>query len=114
MLTRQEIQEKLQAVIDKLIHLGGADYEMDKKTDTKSQYLGLVARDFGFEEWDWPQGIGLYGLYKVEGLYGDDRYQDFFKEWYGKNFSQGLPSRNVNTTAPFLTLSFLAGEWGDK
>ncbi len=114
MLTRQEIQEKLQAVIDKLIHLGGADYEMDKKTDTKSQYLGLVARDFGFEEWDWPQGIGLYGLYKVEGLYGDGRYQDFFKEWYGKNFSQGLPSRNVNTTAPFLTLAFLAEEWGDK
>ncbi len=114
MLTKQVIEEKLQKVIDKLIHLGGADYEMDRKTDSKSQYLGLVARDFGFEEWDWPQGIGLYGLYKVEKLFADGRYQGFFKEWYEKNFSQGLPSRNVNTTAPFLTLSFLAEEWEDE
>lgn len=113
MLTRQELQEKLEQVIDKLIHFGGADYEMDKKTDVESQHLGLVARDFGIEEWDWPQGIGLYGLYKAEGLLGEGRYQEFFREWYRRNFETGLPSRNVNTTAPFLTLSYLAEEWKD-
>lgn len=114
MLTEELLQEKLQLVIDKLLHLGGADYEMDKKTDARSQHLGLVARDFGFEEWDWPQGIGLYGLYKVTQLYGDGGYGEFFREWFSQNFTRGLPSRNVNTTAPFLALSYLAWDWEEK
>lgn len=114
MLTKQELQRKLELVTDKLIHFGGADYEMDKSSDPTAQRLGLVARDFGFEEWDWPQGIGLYGLYQVEQLFGDGRYQDFFREWFDRNFAEGLPSRNVNTTAPFLTLAILAKEWGHQ
>lgn len=108
------LEKKLQLVLEKLIHFGGADYEMDKTTDSKAQYLGLVARDFGFEEWDWPQGIGLYGMYKMELFYGDGRFQDFFKDWFDRNFEQGLPSRNVNTTAPFLTLACLAERWGQE
>lgn len=114
MMTEEKLQRKLELVTDKLIHLGGADYEMDKTSNPDAQRLGLVARDFGFEEWDWPQGIGLYGLHKVEQLFGDGRYQDFFREWYDRSFTVGLPSRNVNTTAPFLTLASLAQEWEHK
>lgn len=114
MLTEDLLEKKLQLVIDKLLHFGGADYEMDRKTDAESQHLGLVARDFGFEEWDWPQGIGLYGLYKVAQLRDNGEYGNFFKEWFARNFAQGLPSKNVNTTAPFLALSYLAWEWQEE
>lgn len=112
-MDREKLMRKQQMVLDKLLNFGKVDYEMDKTTDANSQYLGLVARDFGFEEWDWPQGIGLYGMYQMEKYYGDGRFREFFREWYDRNFEQGLPSRNVNTTAPFLTLSYLALEWED-
>lgn len=113
-MDRKILEEKQRQVLGKLLHFGGADYEMDKTTDAQSQYLGMVARDFGFEEWDWPQGIGLYGIYKMGQQQGKETFRDFFRTWFDRNFEQGLPSKNVNTTAPFLTLSYLAEEWKDE
>ena len=62
-MTNEALQKKINLVMDKLIHLGGADYENDKNISLKDAIAsGNVARDFGIEEWDWPQGVGLYGL----------------------------------------------------
>ncbi len=113
-LTQKYLCEKVGLVVDRLLHLGGGKYENDKATDADSHIKGQVERDFGIEEWDWPQGVGLFGLTKLQNFYKDNRYDEFLSEWYRRNFSVGLPSRNVNTTAPFLTLLDFAERTGNE
>lgn len=89
------------------MNLGGSDYEKDKTVVQADTRVGIVQRDFGIEEWDWPQGVGLYGLYKLQKHYGDTRYMEFFRNWVSRNLEAGLPSKNINTTAPYLPLVLL-------
>ena len=103
-MEKTELLKAIDRVVYRLMNLGGADYESDKNVARDSSSKGLVARDFGIEEWDWPQGIGLYGLTKLQAYYGDDRYDDFLTGWFERNIRIGLPSKNINTTAPFLAL----------
>lgn len=103
-MTNDVLLEKIHLVVEKLKNLGGADYSADRDLTENRKQRGIIARDFGIEEWDWPQGVGLYGLSKLQAYYGDNRYLDFFCNWYQKNLDRGLPSRNVNTTAPYLPL----------
>ncbi len=101
------VLEKIHLVVERLMNLGGADYDADKTTKKEETASGKIARDFGIEEWDWPQGVGLYGLLKLQNYYQDSRYNEFFDHWYQRNIAFGLPSRNINTTAPCLTLTDL-------
>ena len=64
------------------------------------------------ENWEWPQGIGMYGLYRYYKAAGERGYLDYLTGWYDRNLCKGLPERNVNTTAPMLTLAYLAEETG--
>ncbi|NLM13358.1 MAG: glycoside hydrolase family 105 protein [Epulopiscium sp.] len=96
--------KKIDLVVNKLMNLGGADYDSDKNASADETKSGKIARDFGIEEWDWPQGVGLYGLLKLQNYYQDNRYDDFLDNWYKRNIQIGLPSKNINTTAPYLTL----------
>ena len=67
-----------------------------------------------FEKWEWPQGVGLFGLWK---LYQDTKDQALLgqiKGWYDRRIKDGLPYKNVNTMAPMLTLAHLAEETGNK
>ena len=85
-MSKEEVQLKINLVMDKLIHLGGADYEKDKDISLEDAIAsGNVARDFGIEEWDWPQGVGLYGLSMLQNYYGDKRFMDFFVNWFESN-----------------------------
>lgn len=105
MLERQKLMSAVELVKDRLLNLGGADYGEDRKIGLETAIrTGNIARDAGIEEWDWPQGVGLYGLKQLQDACGDDRFMPFFANWVRRNREQGLPSRNVNTTAPFLTL----------
>lgn len=103
-MTNEQLLVKINLVVDKLMNLGGADYDSDKSAGKEQASRGMIARDFGIEEWDWPQGVGLYGLNKLQNFHGDTRYLEFFRNWYQSNLDKGLPSRNINTTAPYLTL----------
>ena len=60
-MTRGNLKAKTDLVANKLLHLGGADYDKDKNISLEEAIAtGNVARDFGIEEWDWPQGCLLY------------------------------------------------------
>jgi unsaturated rhamnogalacturonyl hydrolase len=107
MITNDQLLEKIHLVVEKLMNLGGYDYNKDKNVSSTDTKKGFIQRDFGIEEWDWPQGVGLYGLYRLQEFYGDGRYLPFFEKWYSGHQKKGLPSKNINTTAPFLPLSFL-------
>lgn len=57
-----------------------------------------------FENWEWPVGVGLYGLYKYYKLTDKKEYINFMIDWFDRHIEAGLPSKNVNSVAPLLTL----------
>ena len=114
-----EIREKLTLVIHRLMNLGtnedaGADSVLAAE---------LYKRDSGIRIWDWPQGVGLYGLHKVQEVMPCEEYRSFLENWFKERIAEGLPLKNINTTAPMLTLvdfldenpdyEELAMEWAD-
>lgn len=82
-----------------------------------SEYM-LTLKNNGIEEkfplslididcWEWPQGIGLYGLYKYYKSSNDKEILDFLIRWYDERIKEGILEKNVNTTAPMLTLTYI-------
>lgn len=108
-----ELIHKLDQVIDKLMHL-------DTPTDQEAleakggEKIGFYKRDFGMKEWDWPQGVGLYGLLKVMKYLNRTSYQAFLYDWYKDHLKKGLGSKNINTTTPLLALVELNDLYQDQ
>ncbi len=61
--------------------------------------------------WEWPSGVALYGIYKTYQQTGDSAILDYLTSWYDEmlRHSEQL-KRNVNTVAPMLTLVCLYQE----
>lgn len=58
-----------------------------------------------FTSWEWPQGVGLFGMVRLwEFTRRDDIYNQIDR-WFEENIAKGLPPLNINTTAPMLPLS---------
>ena len=57
--------------------------------------------------WEWPQGVGIYGLYKYYETSGRQDILDFLIHWYDERMEEGILEKNVNTTAPMLTLTYI-------
>lgn len=68
---------------------------------------GSAGDYISFESWEWPQGVGLYGLVQLWLRRGDPELLSLLEGWYDRNLAAGLPPLNVNTTAPMLALSLL-------
>lgn len=102
-IEKAEVVRKLDLVIDKLMNLDGPANEKELE-EGGGEAIGFFKRDFGIKEWDWPQGVGLYGLLKVMKTLDRPEYKDFLYQWYKDNLAAGLGSRNINTTTPLLTL----------
>ena len=100
---KKEIENKLNLVIDKLMNLGRPDN--DEELEKGGESIGFFKRDFGIKEWDWPQGVGLYGLLKIMQINGNDEYREFLYKWFKENIAEGLPSKNINTTTCLLYTS---------
>ncbi len=61
--------------------------------------------------WEWPTGVALYGIYKTYQQSGDKAILDYLTAWYDDMLSrEQKPHRNVNTVAPVLTLTCLYNE----
>ena len=61
--------------------------------------------------WEWPTGVALYGIYKTYQQSGDRSILDYLTGWYDDMLSRPeKPHRNVNTVAPVLTLTCLYDE----
>ncbi|MDR2674511.1 MAG: glycoside hydrolase family 88 protein [Opitutaceae bacterium] len=84
---------------------------IELQTDASQQQcpIDIVA----FDSWEWPQGVGLYGLFKRYEQSGDASLLDYMKGWYERRMGAGLPERNVNTTAPMLCLAHLCEATGN-
>ena len=74
---------------------------------------GTAGDYISFDSWEWPQGIGLYGLIRLWLFTGNDDVRRMVENWYAARIEAGLPKLNVNTTAPMLGLSVLWRETRD-
>jgi unsaturated rhamnogalacturonyl hydrolase len=74
---------------------------------------GTAGDYISFDAWEWPQGVGLYGLVQLWKRRRDPDLCRLIEDWYAHNLEKGLPSLNINTTAPMLALSVLWRETGD-
>lgn len=66
------------------------------------------------DTWEWPQGVALYAMCKLYIKTKDNKILAFLRSWYNKKLAEGLPGRNVNTTAPMLGLAVLYELSGEK
>ncbi|MBT2658584.1 glycoside hydrolase family 88 protein [Bacillus sp. ISL-18] len=114
-----DVREAVLKITNQLLDLKRPSNEDSLKEVGDAEKIGYFPRDFGMEEWDWPQGVGLLGL---KNLAGDDAfpdYREYIRNWAEDQIQCGLPLKNINTTAPMLTLmdyeerETLALEWVD-
>ncbi len=102
-MRQDEIEKKIELVINRLMKLEELSSD-DQNVSDDDLKIGLYPRDFGINIWDWPQGVGLYGFHRYENFKKYPQYQNFIEEWYEQRIKEGLPPKNINTTAPMLTL----------
>jgi unsaturated rhamnogalacturonyl hydrolase len=99
--------------IDRLIH------NLINIRDDEGKFLlrladGRVLDTKSWNGWEWTQGVGLYGVYKVWEMTGDEKAWGIMSSWFEARFKEGTPSRNINTVAPFLTLAYLYERTGNR
>ncbi len=74
---------------------------------------GTAGDYISFDAWEWPQGVGLYGLVQLWRRRRDPALRALIEGWYDRALARGLPGLNVNTTGPMLALSVLWRETAD-
>ncbi|GAA0362271.1 glycoside hydrolase family 88 protein [Alkalibacterium iburiense] len=101
-------KDKITDYIDKLAE------NLSAIKDDTGEYLldfdGLIVDDKSWHVWNWPQGVGLYGLYSYYKFTKSESAKHILDEWYEQRLIEGAPPKNVNTMAPLLTMAFLYEE----
>ncbi len=64
-----------------------------------------------YAHWEWTQGVGLYGLWKLFDATKKEEYLELLIRFYDNQMKVGFPPLNVNTMAPSLVMSNVA-EYG--
>ncbi|BAO05783.1 glycosyl hydrolase [Enterococcus mundtii QU 25] len=114
MIIKEELfvqKEVVEGTIDRLVE------NLTTINDDSGEFLldfdGLKVDDKSWSIWNWPQGVGLYGIYKNYQLTKNPRAAEVVKEWFEARMQEGAPPKNVNTMAPILTMAYLYEETGD-
>lgn len=61
-----------------------------------------------YQFWEWTQGVGLYGFWKLFQQTGEQSYLEVLYKYYDRQMGIGFPAKNVNTVTPLLAMSFVA------
>ena len=104
-LDKKEINHKLDLLVESFKSVLYENDEQFLKNMEKKNLAGDDIRRYQF--WEWTQGVGLYGIWKMYGLTGRKEYMEILTEYYDTRIAEGLPSKNINTVAPLLALSYL-------
>jgi unsaturated rhamnogalacturonyl hydrolase len=105
---RQEIEQKIELLIDNLINLNDPDGKYaipladGRKIDNKS-----------FNYWEWTAGVGLYGMMKYYKLTKKQEVLNIIVKWFDNQFKELPVEKNVNTMVQMLTLAYLYEETGN-
>ncbi len=60
-----------------------------------------------FGDWQWHQGVALYGLMKAHAVLGDEQSLGFVRDWVDAKLAAGARPKSINTTAPVLAIAEL-------
>ena len=99
-LTVQEIHEKAKMIISGIISRDNA------------QVFTARGKKHFMDDWDWFQGVALFGLYQFWRDTKDEEVWAYLTSWFDEHISAGLPEKNINSMCPLLTLSYLYEETG--
>lgn len=90
-------------LVDSLVHLKDDSGEFRVPIPTG----GFKVDSKSWNNWEWTQGVGLYGMWMLFEATGDETVLAHIQEWFDKQFEKGTPTKNVNSMAPMLTLAYL-------
>ena len=110
-ISQKVIREKLELLVkstDSILY--------NKDVNNNMARLKPLAGDNpeSYRYWEWPQGVQLFGLWKLYEKEKNSAYLDILEKYYKDRLADSLPARNVNTTTPMLALSYLAEYTGNK
>lgn len=90
-------------------------YEPDDTFLKNMKSHNLAGDDISrYQYWEWTQGVGLYGLWKLFSYEKKESYLEMLTRFYDRQIGIGFPTLNVNTAAPYLAMSFLAEYTGEE
>ena len=101
-LTRRALRAKSQKIIEGIT-----------STENPTAFTGRGGKHF-MENWDWFQGVALFGLYEYYRDSGDEAVLRYLTGWFDEHIAAGPPQKNINSMCPLLTLSYLYEETGKE
>lgn len=101
-IERAGVIELIDRLTDNLINISDETGEFLLRLED-----GRVIDTKGWAGWEWTHGIGLYGLLNYWKQTGNPDALKIIKDWFHERLSEGTPTKNINTVAPFLTLACL-------
>jgi len=108
-ITRAEVHALIKKVAQNLINIEDTSGEFALHLDD-----GRIIDAKGWKAgWEWTHGIGLYGIYHYYQLTADPQMLAIIDNWFSFRLAQGLPTKNVNTVCPLLTLAYRYEETGN-
>ena len=94
-IDRRQLEDKIRLIIKGIT-----------STDNKAAFTNREGRHF-MDDWDWFQGVALFGLYEYYRDSGDRAVLDYLTGWFDEHIKREPPMKNINSMCPLLTLSYL-------
>lgn len=70
--------------------------------------------NMNIHHFDWVPGVGLYGIWRVYEVTGEERYFRFLTDWTHTHLQEACIQKTVNSTAPLLTILELYRKTGEE
>ena len=106
------IREKLEKLVEAFCPIL---YEDDETFLENMKDRNLAGDDIRrYQHWEWTQGVGVYGLWKLFEETKDEKYLHILTKYFDNQLQIGFPALNVNTLAPFLTMSYVGEYLGEE
>lgn len=99
----EKMQAQIQVILEKMEGME-ADGTIEETCP-----ISIISMD----AWEWPQGVALFAMYQYYRESKDETVLNYLKNWFDRQIEKGLPSQNINTTCPMLTLACIYEEERD-
>lgn len=112
MVLKKQIELKLERLIEAFCPILYEDDEIFLENMKDRNLAGDDIRRYQY--WEWTQGVGLYGLWKLFAKTKETRYLNILVKFFDNQLDIGFPALNVNTITPFLTMSYVGEYLGSE
>lgn len=109
---KSAVEEKLSRLVEAFTPILYEDDEQFLENMKGSNLAGDDIRKY--RHWEWTQGVGLYGLWRLFEKTRDEKYLDILTTYFDNQMTVGFPVLNVNTVTPFLTMSYVGEYLGSE